>query len=168
MATGCNANKEVNDQSFTNGNVYDDLSERFKITVYPTKLITEDGKKNIVYSLAVDNKSEEAYKNFTLTITMNKDLDQYIAAGVFSFPVANFDMAAKSDPGNDNGKGAEVEFQQLLSDDQFMSEAGIKYQDILELGKSFELHLKWDGGEEKYQLTSDVIDEITPSNNNAR
>ena len=153
---------EIDEQSFTDGIVYDDLSDRFTITVYPTKIITENDKKNIVYRISVENKSEEAYKNFNVTIVMNEKLDQYIAAGVFPLPLANFDMAAKSVTSEDIGKGADVRFQQLLSDEQFMHEAGLKYEDILELGQSFELWLKWDGGEEKYKLTSSVIDETSP------
>lgn len=152
-------NNDVNDQSFQDGTVYDDLSDRFTITVYPTKLIMDDGKKNIVYSITVMNKTEVEYNNFVVTIAMNKKLDQYIAAGVNPLPITNFIMAAKSNPSKDKGKGADVRFQQLLSDEQFMSEAGLKYHDILELGKSFELWLQWDGGEEKYQLSADVIDE---------
>lgn len=168
LLAGCQSNNlqtstDVVEQSFQDGIVYDDLSDRFTITLYPTKLITENGKKNIVYSITVENKSEEEYKNFEISIAMDKSLDQYIGAGVEPFPITHFDMAAKSDTSEDQGKGADVRFQQLLSDDQFMSEAGIKYQDILELGKNFELLLQWDGGEEKYKLTADVIDEITPS-----
>ncbi len=156
-------NNDVNDQSFQDGTVYDDLSDRFTITVYPTKLITDDGKKNIVYSITVVNKTEVEYNNFVVTIAMNKKLDQYIAAGVNPLPITSFIMAAKSDPSKDKGKGADVRFQQFLSDEQFMSEAGLKYDDILELGKSFELWLQWDGGEEKYQLSADVIDETAAS-----
>lgn len=138
-------------------------SDRFDITVYPTKIITEDGNKNIVYSVSVINKSEEAYKNFYVTIVMNEKLDQYIAAGVYPLPLSKIDLAAKSDPSptEGEGKGVDINFQQLLSDEQFMDEADLDYKDILELGKSFELWLKWDGGEEKYMLESDVIDETS-------
>lgn len=157
---------DVINQGFQDGAVYDDLSDRFTIAVYPTKLITDDGKKNIVYSISVVNKTEEEYNNFVVTIAMNKKLDQYIAAGVNPLPITNFIMAAKSDPSKDKGKGADVRIQQLLSEEQFMSEAGLKYHDILELGKSFELWLQWDGGEEKYQLSADVIDETATSVDN--
>lgn len=167
IMTGCHnasfqkTTKEDDSQNHADSIIYDDLSKRFTITVYPTKIVTEDGHKNIVYSLSVTNKSEEAYKNFIVTIAMSKSLDPYLAAGAVSIPLTKFDMAAKSDlnSAEAEGKGADIEFQQVLSDEDFMHEAGLKYEDVWKLGQSFELWLQWDGGIEKYELTSDVIDE---------
>ena len=149
VLTGCQTKEE------------NDLRNKFAVTVYPTRIITEDGKKNILYSVSVDNESEEVFKNFYGTIVLNEELDQYIATGVVPLPFTKINLVGKSDPASEerSGIGVELNFQQILSDEQFMKEAEIDYTDILELGQDFILWLRWDGGEVKFDLTSAIIDE---------
>lgn len=143
------------------GVVHDDVSKRFTITTYPARLVLSEGDPCIRYRLAVDNQNNEAYKNVVVTFSMNKALDEYIAAGVFPFPFTKVDLAAKNAArlADDEGRGIELHFEQLLSDEQFMREAKLNYESILTLGQTFDVTVAWDGGSETYALTAPVVDE---------
>lgn len=144
----------------TDGVSYEELSDRFKIIVYPTLVISEGKEKYIDYQFSLENKSEQAYKNIIITVSMNEKLDQYIAAGVLPLPFSKIDLAAQSAVSLSEGeaKGVDIDFKQLLSDEQFMCDAGLDYKSILDLGKDFEVWVQWDGGEEKYALSAPVVD----------
>ena len=146
----------------SNGTIYDDVSPNFIFTIYPTRLISEDGQKMINYSFEVVNNSEQDYKNFLATVVMNDQLDQYIAAGVAPLEYTGVDIAAKSKTNlaPNEGRGVALNFKQLLSDEQFMYEAGLNYKDVVSLAEDFQILVKWDGGEETHKFTQVVINEL--------
>jgi len=87
-------------------------------------------------------------------------MDQHLAAGVVPVPaISDIDISSKNAEGEDVAKGVDAEMGFLLSDEEFMKELGINYQDVLEFGKTFEIKLEWKGGEESYELSAEVIDE---------
>lgn len=148
--------------SSPDGKIYDKVSDNFIFVVYPTKLIVDEGRKNILYDIEVRNNSNVDYKKLSVSIVMNSELDQYIAAGVAPLEFTGVDVASKSksilQPGE--CRGITLKFQQLLSDDQFMKEAGLEYKDIEKLAEEFEIVVKWDGGSESYKFTNVVKNEL--------
>lgn len=144
------------------GKIYNEISDNFIFIVYPTKLIVDEGTKNILFDIEVRNNSNVDYKNFTVSIVMNSELDQYIAAGVAPLEFTGVDVASKSKSNLQPGecRGVTLKHQQLLSDDQFMKEAGLEYKDIEKLAEEFEIVVKWDGGSESYSFTNEVINEL--------
>ena len=93
---------------------------------------------------------------------MNDQLDQYIAAGVAPLEYTGVDIAAKSKTNlaPDEGRGVALNFKQLLSDEQFMYEAGLNYKDVVSLAEDFQILVKWDGGEETHKFTQVVNNEL--------
>lgn len=168
MFTGCthsiydSESPDVSAMSNPDGKIYDKVSDNFIIVLYPTKLIVDEGNKNILYDIEVRNNSNVDYKNFSVSIVMNSELDQYVAAGVAPLEFTGVDVASKSKSNLQPGecRGITLKCQQLLSDDQFMKEAGLEYKDIENLAEEFEVLIKWDGGSESYKFTNSVINEL--------
>jgi len=142
--------------------ILDNISDNFRITLYSTRIITEDGNRNIIYAFLLENSSDKEYKNLSVSVILNSELDQYLAAGTMEFPIATIDLAPQNEAlseDDERSKGVDATLEQILNDDDFMNEAGLKYQDITELGKTFRIKLTWIGGEETLEVESNVIDE---------
>ncbi|MBK7820829.1 MAG: hypothetical protein IPJ61_07045 [Tessaracoccus sp.] len=147
--------------AWTGGVVYHEASDWFDITVYPARLVSEEGTKELVYRLEVDTKADRGFDGFYITLLPDPQLDPYLAAGRPLLPLPKFDMVPADAPTKGSeAKGASAEVRRLLSDEGSMGDAGLEYADIVHIGRNFELWLRWDGGEERLALTTDVIDEL--------
>ncbi|HMR48783.1 MAG TPA: hypothetical protein PKA68_05940 [Arachnia sp.] len=143
--------------------MYADLSERFLVTVYQTRIVEDRGGDYLVYSLAISNESDQPYEDLVVTVIPTSQIDQYLAAGAIPVPMSPVDIAAKGAvPGPTEGVGVDVFAERLLSDDKFMKDAGLRREDLWELAEEYEITVTWKGGgEENYQLSSPVVDETS-------
>ena len=134
----------------------------FSIEVASAKLIQEDSRKEICYELSIENKTDQRFENLEIFLKPPAILNQYLAAGVLMHPMGTITLAAQNAvefSGNDS-TGMDADLRRLINSDEFLSEAGLDYRDIVTLAQTIEVHFKWDGGAESVELCTTVIDEI--------
>lgn len=143
------------------GTLYDDLSENFTLTVYPSTVYRDGSTIYVSYRATVVNKSQDSYQDFYPAFVFDPALDQYFAAGVEPVPITEVDLfptgAAELENGS-GGRGVELVFDQLVSDREFLDDAGLDASRILDLGEEVTLWLRWNGGEEKLEYRVPVED----------
>lgn len=167
LSTGCAVQPGPPDESSSAeqtlpGVVYDRLSDNFTLTVYPTTVHSEASSIYVSYKATVVNKSQDSFPGFYAAFVLDSDLDQYLAAGVAPIPMLKVDLfpagAAELENGSGGGLGAELTSDQLVSDRAFLDDAELDARRILELGETVTLWLRWNGGEERLEYTTRVLD----------
>lgn len=161
-ADGAETTPEVEPETMQEGGILlDDISGRFLITLYPARVIPEEGGEWIVYRLSVENRTEEVYHGFRALVSFNPELDPYLLTGALHFQTEEMELAKRSDPALEPGlsKGFDFTIQQSLQRSEIMREMELDRQEILVLGQSLSITLSWLGGEEKHDLRTVVIDE---------
>lgn len=164
ILSSCAKNEEVQPQPSSGYNSGTDLavSEVFTITTYPAVVEQDGGDLRLVYRVDVGNATKDAIPNLNAQISPSAALDQYLAAGIHPSPETDFDIApdskADGDLGPEEGRGIEINDYRLLSDPQFIDDAGLDYKNILNLGSELTLTLKWDDKEEEHIVDIEVTD----------
>ncbi len=150
------------DAKLGEGKGYPDMSEHFDFTVYPAHMIMDMGGKNIEYSFDIVNKSDQSFKDFSLTVLPNDEIGRYLKQGVLPMEGTPFMLSPQGvEPTEDFWcTGVSMSCSWILSNDKILEEQGLNAADAPEAGGAFELLLKWDGGEERHRFTVDVVDEL--------
>lgn len=143
------------------GIVHDELSDDFTLTAFPSTVYQDGEDLYLALRATVVNKSSDAYEDFFTTVVFDPELDQFLAAGVEPLPLSKVDLFPVGAPELDEGSGAlgtELIVDQLLSSRQFLDEAGLDPDRILDLAENLTLWLRWDGGEETLEYSVPVTD----------
>lgn len=161
---GCTASPPVDDARTpvaADGVVREDLSDRFTLTLYPTTVYEDESGTYLSFRATIVNRSSEEYRDFSATVVLDPELDQYLAAGVEPMPVMGVDIFPDGAPelaDGTGGRGMELVVDELVSDRAFLADAGLDAGEIHELGEAVTLRLRWDGGEETLSYTAPVVD----------
>jgi hypothetical protein len=144
------------------GVVHEELSDNFRVTVYSTTLYAEGSTVRISYRVEVVNKTQETFHGFYPTVVLDPELDQYLAAGVTPLPIStrlNVYPEGHTDLDDPVGAaGVDIDFDQVVSDRQFLADAGLDVDRLFELGEHVTLWLRWDDGEERLTYSTPVED----------
>lgn len=143
------------------GVVYDELSDRFRLTAFPSTVYQDGSDVYVAFHATVVNKSPESFPDFYTTVIFDPELDQYFAAGVDPLPITRVDLFPEGASELDEGMGAlgtELLVDQLVSSPTFLDEAGLEPSRVLDLAGHLTLWLRWEGGEETLEYDAPVVD----------
>ena len=131
-------------------------TQRFAVTARPTEVFAEGDDVYVPYWVAVESIAPQSLRGFTVALVFKDELDAYFAAGIT--PLATTPVDLSPIEGSGASRGVELSSDQLVADPQFLAESELNPSRILELGREVTVWLRWDGGEEKIDITFPISD----------
>ncbi len=150
------------------GVVLDDISQRFRFTLFPARVTRDAEGEYIAYRLVIENKTEELYRKLRVKVLLNPGLDPYLAAGAVPIEFRAVDFLPKSQSPSDHlpdgARGLDLAMRQALAGEDRMRGAQLDRKAVPGLAGSLTLELRWQkwlwwDNLETHQLRTGVLDE---------
>ena len=129
----------------------------FSVTA-DAKISNDEGNKRLQIIVDIDNISDEDYKNVTYSLTLNKEVEPYIANGIITFVedskinVISYEneKVIKDNNAEVSVTGFQHEWDMLLTTKDDLTEYwGIAQNGIYDALKAVTVEITWNGGKQE-------------------